>query len=84
MTEGRAFPCYLVLDPTAASCFPRLKTQPLQAHLGDVPNLLPSAGLSDEQKPASKLLILVLHVRLEISSALLESRKPAQHSPGRK
>lgn len=82
--EGHAFPCYLVLHHTAARCFPRLRTQPLQAHLGDVTNLLPLADLSDEQKSAGKLLILVERVRLEISSSLLESRKPAQHSPGRK
>lgn len=41
--------------------------------------LLPSAGFSDEEKPAGKLLVLVPLVRWESCSALLESRKPAQH-----
>ena len=68
-----------VFCDTAARCFPRLRTQPLWAHLGDVTDLLPSAGFSDEEKSAGKLLVLVSLVCLEICSALLEGRKPAQH-----
>lgn len=61
---------------------PKLRIQPLWAHLGDVTDLLLSLGFPEE-KLVSKLLILIALVCLEICSALLWIQ-PGTMRPGAK